>query len=78
MRGYLGEFVAKATGLAADRVGYPQWVEPKYTGGGDLGEVRDAEHLAGAGQGLEFLADGFSGASADAGIDFVAGRKRVP
>jgi thiosulfate reductase / polysulfide reductase chain A len=31
-----GEWVAKMTGLPLERVGYPQWVEPKYTGGGDL------------------------------------------
>ena len=50
--GYLeknGEFVAKATGLAADRVGFPQWVEPKYTGGGDLHFItaKNAMHAEG-------------------------------
>ena len=50
--GYLeknGEFVAKATGLPADRVGFPQWVEPKYTGGGDLHFItaKNAMHAEG-------------------------------
>jgi thiosulfate reductase/polysulfide reductase chain A len=31
-----GEWVAKATGLPLERVGYPQWIAPRYTGGGDL------------------------------------------
>lgn len=30
------DYISAKTGIAKDRVGLPQWVEPKYTGGGDL------------------------------------------
>lgn len=30
------EWIAKNAGVSAERVGFPQWIEPKYTGGGDL------------------------------------------
>ncbi len=39
--------------------------------GGDLRQVGDAEDLLAAGESLEFLADGFGGAAADADVDFV-------
>ena len=30
------EFISEKLGVAVDRVGFPQWIEPQYTGGGDL------------------------------------------
>ena len=39
--------------------------------GGDLGQVRYAQHLLAAAQGLQLLPDGFGRAAADADIDFV-------
>ena len=39
--------------------------------GGDLGQVRDAENLLAAAQGLQFMSDSFSGAASDADVDFV-------
>jgi len=50
--GYLqknAEYVAKATGLPAERAGFPQWVEPKHTGGGDLHFItaKNAMHAEG-------------------------------
>lgn len=30
------DYISAALGIAKDRVGLPQWIEPKYTGGGDL------------------------------------------
>ncbi|HEY0822781.1 MAG TPA: molybdopterin-dependent oxidoreductase [Ramlibacter sp.] len=50
--GYLeknADYVAKNFGIAADRVGFPQWIEPKHTGGGDLHFVtpKNALHAEG-------------------------------
>lgn len=33
---HYAEFIAAKMGIAADRVGFPQWIAPKYTGNGDL------------------------------------------
>lgn len=33
---HYADFIERRVGVAADRVGFPQWVEPKYTGKGDL------------------------------------------
>ncbi|TAN75845.1 MAG: twin-arginine translocation signal domain-containing protein [Magnetospirillum sp.] len=33
---HYADFIQQRVGVAADRVGFPQWVAPKYTGKGDL------------------------------------------
>lgn len=45
------EYINKKMGLPAERVGFPQWVEPKFTGGGDLHLVtpKTANHAEGRG-----------------------------
>jgi thiosulfate reductase / polysulfide reductase chain A len=50
--GYLeknAEYVAKNLGIPENRVGFPQWIEPKYSGGGDLHFVsaKNAMHAEG-------------------------------
>lgn len=33
---HYADYIAEKLGVAKDKVGFPQWVEPTYTGGGDL------------------------------------------
>ena len=50
------EYINKKMGLPVERVGFPQWVEPKFTGGGDLHLVtpKTANHAEGRGGNIPF------------------------
>ncbi|MBI5893520.1 MAG: molybdopterin-dependent oxidoreductase [Deltaproteobacteria bacterium] len=64
-----GEYISKKHGIAADRVGFPQWVAPKYTGAGDLHLIvpKYAFHAEGRGANLPISIEQFQ--------PYVGGRK---
>ncbi|MDH5325490.1 MAG: molybdopterin-dependent oxidoreductase [Gammaproteobacteria bacterium] len=48
------EFINRKLGIQEDRVGFPQWIEPRHTGGGDLHLItpKVAMHAEGRGSNL--------------------------
>ncbi|HBO84170.1 MAG TPA: molybdopterin oxidoreductase [Deltaproteobacteria bacterium] len=62
-------YISKKYGITADRVGFPQWVAPKYTGGGDLHLIvpKYAFHAEGRGANLPLSIEQFQ--------PYVGGRK---